>query len=259
MAMSGEGTVIFSVHLELDLEHQDPRLQQRLDDARKELIELTARLRLAATWAVADPVLSASTDSILGAGCSHEIAVLGERAWLGRGCGRGRLGRELTRRFAAARSAGIAVGTLVLRVIYQCFDLDPLLDHGVCAVCGPAIESTSPARKYGSAPTRFGLWHAPSALRIPPRSRWWLPTRWVTRQEIKRAIRERLICHFQIDARQVVTNPAGQLGQIAAVMEYAAGKRDAGLLQVETIGQIARRILAVRTAAPSRSILQPAA
>src|SRR6185369_1925482 len=89
------GTLVLSIHLELDLEDQDRRDEQRLDDIRRQLLELTKANQVPATWAVADPMLSVATDSILAATVGHELAVLGDEAWLGQGCGRGRLSREL--------------------------------------------------------------------------------------------------------------------------------------------------------------------
>ena len=55
--MSGTGTLILSIDVELDLEHQDSRLERRLDDIRTELVNLTRTRGIAATWAVADPTL----------------------------------------------------------------------------------------------------------------------------------------------------------------------------------------------------------
>jgi hypothetical protein len=257
--MSGAGTLILSIDLELDLEHQDNRLQQRLDDLRTRLVDLTKEYRVPATWAVADPALSVATESILATDCGHEIAVLGQRAWLGPGCGRARLGRELARRFAGARKAGIPVGTLALRDVDQILDLDLLLDHGVSAIRGPAVDTPTLARKLGTPPIRFGLWQTPAAVRIPPRTAWWLPAAWAVRHEIKQAIRQQSLAHFEIDAAQIVAAPDHSLGLIAATLEFAAAKREAGLLAIASIGQIAARLLSVRTAAPSRSILQPAA
>ena len=257
--MSGMGTLILSIDLELDLEHQDNRLQQRLDDVRTRLVELTKTYRIPATWAVADPAFSVATESILAAECGHEIAVLGQRAWLGPGCGRARLGRELARRFAGARKAGIPVGTLALRDVDQILDLDLLLDHGICAIRGPAVDTPALARKLGTPPIRFGLWQTPAAVRIPPRTAWWLPASWLVRQEVKQAIRRQTLVHFEIDAAQLVAAPEQSLRLIAATLDYVAAKRDGGLLMIASIGEIAARLLAVRTAAPSRSILQPAA
>lgn len=254
----GTGRLILSVDLELDLAHHEPD-QRRLDEVRKRLVDFTRTLRLPATWAVADPVLSAATESILAAGVGHEIAVLGERAWLGRGCGRVRLERELARRFDNARRAGIAVSTLALRNVEQVLDLDLLLDHGVTAVRGPAVESRQAARKLAAPPIRYGIWQPPAAWKIPPQSAWWTPSGWLIRREIRRAIRQQTILHLEIDAPRLVSAPDQAMTLVTAVLAYAAARRDAGQLEVLTIGQVARQALAERTSAPSRSILRPAA
>jgi len=255
----GTGTLLLSIDLELGLDNQQPQIQRRLDEVRKQLVESTRALRVPATWAVADPTLSAATDSILAAGCGHEIAVLGERAWLGPGCGRVRLGRELTRRFDTARLAGISVATLALRDVEQIPDLDLLLDHGVTAMRGPAVDSLAAVRKWANSPIRFGIWTSPAAWKLPPQTRWWMPASWLVRREIKRAIRRQAIAHLEIDAPRLVAAPEPALALISSVLQYAATKRDAGLLRIQTIGQCAAQDLAERTATPSRSILRPAA
>src|SRR5688500_12177459 len=106
------GTLVLSIDLELDLGHHDRLLTRRLEDVRSQLVTITRTHAMPATWAVADPMLSVASESILSAGCGHELAVLGDQAWLGPGCGRARLARELARRFSAPRKAGIAVSTL---------------------------------------------------------------------------------------------------------------------------------------------------
>jgi len=253
------GTLILSIDIELDLEHHKTPAQRRLDEVRKRLIELSRESNVSATWAVADPMLSAASESILSAGCGHEIAVLGDQAWLGPGCGRDRLARELTRRFSVPRKAGIPVSTLALRNVKQVLDLDLLIDHGVTALCAPPVEHPSIADRVGAPPTRFGLWQPPLAWQLPPRKSWWSPAGWLVRREIKQAIRQRSIVHLQIAALQIVDAPDSSLGIIAALFRYIAGKRDAGHLNVETISRLASRALDCRTAVPSRSILRPAA
>src|SRR5687767_5760915 len=96
--VSRVGTLILSVDLELDWGHQEGYQHERLDEVRRRLVELMRVHALPATWAVADPALSVATESILAANSQHEIAVLGDQAWLGTGWGRIRLGRELARR-----------------------------------------------------------------------------------------------------------------------------------------------------------------
>src|SRR4029079_16344490 len=177
--------LVISIDLELDPEEHDRQLERQLDLVRCELVTLTKAAAVPATWAVADPMLSAATESILAAGCGHEIAVLGDQAWLGPGCGRERLARELTRRFSVPRKAGIPVSTLVLRNVKQVVDLDLLIDHDVTALCAPPVDNPSIASKMGPLPTRFGLWQPPVAWRLPPRKSGWSPAGWLIRREIK--------------------------------------------------------------------------
>jgi len=255
----GLGTLILSIDFELDLDHQVPEMQRRLDAVRGELIDLTRSLRTPATWAVADPVLSAATEPILAAGCGHEIAVLGEPAWLGPGCGRMRLSRELTRRFDSARRAGLQVSTLALRNVEHVVELDLLLEHGVSALRGPTVDTFASAQRLASPPIRFGLWQPPVARKMPPPASWWLPATWLIRREIKRAIRRKSLVHFEIDAPRMVTAPEAALALVSAALRYAAAKRDAGQLAIRTIGELAVEALAQRSAAPTHSIMRPAA
>lgn len=259
MSASGMGTLVLSIDLELDLEHQDMHTERQLDDVRTRLVELTRQHNIAATWAVADPTHSVATESILAAGPNHEIAVLGDQAWLGPGCGRLRLSRELARRFVAARKTGIPVTTLALRNVEQVRDLDLLIDHGVTAIRRPAVDTLSLIRKLHEAPIRFGVWQSPAALHIPPRPVWWAPTLLLIRHEIRRAIRQGTLVHLEIDAQRLITLGEPSLQLVAGTLSNIAAKRDAGLLQIQTINRLAAESLADRAAVPSRSILRPAA
>ena len=69
-----------------------------LETVTAELAERLARYNLPASWAVADPAVSAATERLLHAGAAHEIAILGDRSWVGREAGRARFARELARR-----------------------------------------------------------------------------------------------------------------------------------------------------------------
>ncbi|HEY2412670.1 MAG TPA: hypothetical protein VGI40_10530 [Pirellulaceae bacterium] len=253
------GTLVLSIHLELDLEDQNRRDEQRLDEIRARLIDLTKTSGVSATWAVADPMLSVASESILSAGVGHEVAVLGDEAWLGQGCGRGRLARELARRFSAPRKNGLSVSTLMLRNMTQVGDFDLLIQHGVTAISGPATSQGASTQKAMQPPTRFGIWQPPIALRLPMRSKWWSPATWNVRREIKRTIRKRTVLHLSIDAPRLIGDEDRSLDLVASILRYSAAKRDAGQLSVATIGQLASKALDARAGNPSRSILRPAA
>ncbi len=262
MSMSGGdwvGTLVISIDLELDPQEHNRQLERQLDLIRSELVNLTKVAAVPATWAVADPMLSAATDSILAANCGHEMAVVGVPAWLGPGCGRERLARELTSRFSVPRKAGIPVSTLALRNVEHVADLDLLLKHGVTAVCSSPVDDPSFARKPEQPPLRFGLWQPPDARRLPPQITWWSPAGWLVRREIKRAIRQRSLLHLRFDAPQLISAPGRSLDLVASILRFAAAKRDAGQLAIKTISQLATQALSSRAAHPSRSILQSAA
>jgi hypothetical protein len=252
------GALLLSIDLELDIQTSDPLAEERLDDVRTRLIAETAALGIPATWAVADPVRSAATESILAGGIGHELAVLADRSWVGPGCGRTRLDRELGRRFDAARRSGIPVSTLALRNAPTAVDVDLLLDHGITAIRGPAAATASLARKVGMPPIRFGIWQAPAAWRIPTESRWWFPRSWPVRRELRRAILRGSLLHLDIDAAGLVGQGQG-LAAVQMVLRLIAAEMAAGRLQVETIAAVAQRELRQRDSVPSRSILRGAA
>jgi hypothetical protein len=253
------GTLLLSVDLEPDPAQPDGGLIDRLDQLRRRLIELTGSLAVPVAWAVADPVLSVATESILNAKAGHEIAVLGDRAWLGPGCGRVRLQRELARRFDGSRKAGISVTTLALRNLDQVRELDLLLDHGITALRGPAVPSLGDAHRLSSPPIRYGIWQAPPGWKIPSHSSWWMPAAWSICREVKRATLRESILHLHLDAAQLATSTEHDLQTVFRVLRFAAARREAGQLAITTISQVAANLLAERSTAPSRSILRPAA
>jgi hypothetical protein len=259
MTANRQGTLVLTIDLELDVEHHGGELQRRLDEVRSHLVAMTRAAGVPATWAVADPMLSAASESILAAGVGHEIAVLGDQAWLGPGCGRARLARELNRRFCVPRKAGMLVSSLVLRNVDQVVDLDLLLDHDVKAMCPPPVDQPQAARKLGQPPIRFGLWQPPIAWKLPLMKTWWSPAAWQVRREIKRSIRRQSLLHLRLEALRLVESPDTVLRGLDGMLTYITAKRDRGQLAVATIGSLAIAALDNRAASPSRSILRPAA
>ena len=57
----------------------------------------------------------------------------------------------------------------------------------------------------------------------------------------------------------MVGAPDNSIDVIAAMLRYAAAKREAGQLAIQTIGHLAAQALSDRAATPSRSILRSAA
>lgn len=257
--MAADSRLVLSIDWELEIQHSDPSREQRLDALRPQLLAILNRYEIPATWAVADPRMSVATESILAAAPGHEIAVLGDRSWIGPGAGKTRLARELLRRFDAARHAGIPVHTLATRNVASVADTDLLVAHEVRAIRNPPVAAASDARRLASAPLRYGIWQAPAALAIPGPGAWWAPASWPLTREINLTIARRSTLHLAIDAGQLVDRGSNSLGILEAVFKYVAARRDSGKLAIRTIGQLAEQALAARGSIPTRSILRPAA
>lgn len=249
------GTVAFSIELELAIDRPSLDRHQRLEHLTGILLDQLAQHQLPATWALADPARSAASPAILAQPQGHEIAVLGERTWMGRGAGRLRIQRELGRRFEGARREGLRVDTLVLRNVAEPVDLELLLDHHIAAVSYPAGPSAGGA----AGPLRFGVWHAPAAWRLPLAPKWWLPAGWQANWRLREAVTGRRVLHVAIDGDALVDQEETGLSQVGTILRHVARFQAQGKLHVRTLGALAAENLALRLAQPTRSLLAPAA
>ena len=258
-AISGQGgLILLSIDLELEIGHHSALDESRLGEIRTHLVRQTRQQNLPATWAVADPLHSAASETVLAAGVGHELAVLGDRSWIGQGAGRTRLARELARRFTNARKAGLSVTTLALRNVEQVPDFDLLAGHGVTALRNPAVESAAHASKLASPSMRYGIWQAPMAWCIPPRPRWWMRAAWQIQRQIRLAARRGMTLHLQIDAPRLIATGPEALLVIDSALKRIAAYRNAGRLQVKTLGITAKEWHEHHATKPTRSILRAA-
>ncbi len=247
-----------SIDLELDIHQQTEAYRQRLDDLRNNLITLLEQHQMPATWAVADPAISAATEPIFASTVPHELAVLADRTWFGAGSGRLRLRRELGRRFDRARRAGISLSTLVLRNVDEVSEVDALVEHGISAIRGPARpigETVDPPRSS----LRADIWHQPVAWQLPLQSAWWLPTNWSLKRRIRKAMRQHSAVHLAIDSPRLVEEDGLALGTLRELLGWLAAQQSAGHLQIATLGEIGKQFVEQHAPTPSRSILRPAA
>jgi len=250
--------VTLSIDLELDIHQQTEESRDRLDGIRSELLSLLQQHQLKATWAVADPAISAATDAIFAADRGHEIAVLADRSWFGAGSGRVRLRRELSRRFDRARRCGISLSTLVLRNVDEVTEVDLLLEQGISAIRGPARPIGEAAPIVRTSP-RADIWHLPSAWKLPTQSAWWLPANWSIKRRIRSAARLNLPVHLAIDSPKLVEEDATALENLGELLGWISSQCSNGQLENTTLGSVGKQFVELHVATPSRSILRPAA
>lgn len=252
------GSLVFSIDLELDIEHRVPGDERRLDALSNRLIQLFQRHQAPATWAVADPARSMATDAILAARAPHEIAVLGDRTWIGAAAGRSRSARELARRFDGAREAGIDVSTLALRQTNVGEHHDLLVRHQISTVrCAPNASGGGAVRPEM---LRFSVWQMPVSLRMPIKSRWFgaAASSLTVRHLIQQAIATSRVAHLAIDAPQMLVAENATLQVVERALRFAQRLRDAGSLEITTLREQVRRTAQPRQSAPAHSILRAA-
>ena len=258
------GILAISIDLDLDVQRRGGDQQRSLETIGRQLADLLAQYQLPATWAVADPAVSAATDRILASNPAHEIAVLGDRTWVGPEADRPRFARELTRRVTRGRTAGLAISTLLLRGTELDSHLDLAVKQGITAVA--RAEATPGARWFARtrpeiAPLRFGLWLLPTQLALPCERDWrvWRSPVRRARTELVRAVGEHEVFHLSINGLAAAESSRSTLRALDRLLVDAARLREEGLLLVETVASTARRLSGGRQTVSSRSILQPAA
>jgi hypothetical protein len=224
-----------------------------------QLIELMDTLRLPATWAVSDPAHSAATSQVLESAVPHELAILGDTTWLGAMAGRTRFARELSRRVAQARSAGLSVHTLVPRVASVERDVDLIVKQQITALAG--IDSSTHASRSIAAPRalHYGVWELPITGRLPTKRGWLWSGGWSMWRRIRGAARDASTFHLMIDAASLCEAGRGAQSTVAWLLRRVANYRDRGLVQIETLHMAAARLADVPAVQPQQSILRRAA
>lgn len=252
---NGGAAVSLSIDLELAIGRQTSQGQQRLEAVTAGLVELLDHQGISATWGVSNPALSAAREMILAAKSRQEVAVLGERFWLGDGTSPSRLAQEFQRRFEGARRTGLVVSTLVLRQAAEHLDLNLLLGHGITAVRGPAVAASAHAALTRGGAMRYGLWQVESPILIPLSGSWWQAEPWAFRQLLKNAALREMPLNLVLDAGKMAELSDLGLPVMAAVIRKLGQMQNNEQLRFETLGELSRYHLSRRASQPSRSVL----
>jgi hypothetical protein len=230
-----------------------------LSEVTRQLIDAAERSRLPVTWAVSDPAHSAATPLILRSNVDHEFAILGDANWIGPMAGRTRFARELARRVAQSRGAGIDVHALVPRAASIERNIDLVVKQQITAVAG--VELAQSATRHIATPRalHYGVWEMPVTCRLPQPTTWLSTGAWSTWRRIRRAAKDASTFHLVIDAPSVCEEGRRARNAVAWLMRRVATLRDRGLVRVETLHGAASRLAAVPTVKPQQSILRRAA
>jgi hypothetical protein len=253
------GHFLVTVQLDPVADAHTTQQNYELADITRQLIEIMDTHRLPATWAVSDPAHSAATPHILRSEVAHELAILGDANWIGPLAGRTRFARELSRRIAQARSAGIGVHSLVPRVASIEPHIDLVVKQHITAVAGVEIQPPSTRQITTPRALHYGVWELPVACYLPRPTTWFSSGKWSIWRCIRRASRDAATYHLLIDAPSICNEGRRARNTVTWLMRRVANLRDRGMVGVETLHKAAARWAAVPGAKPQQSILRRAA
>jgi hypothetical protein len=250
--LDGEKVVSLSIDLELPIGLQTAQGQARLEELTLSLVDLFDQHGVSATWGVSNPALSAATEVIRSAILPQEIAVLGERFWLGAGTTPSRLAQEFERRFEGARRAGIKVSTLVLREAPEHLDLSVLLSHRITGIRGPAASASAEKVGHRVGAMRYGIWQVQGPVQVPLLGSWWQAEPSAFRQ---RLAHQEAALHLVLDAGKMAGLRDLGLPAVAATMRKLGQMTSRKEVRFATFGELAAENLSRRSSHPSRSVL----
>lgn len=245
-----------NVTVQLDSTADDRSLErhQELAIVARQMIATMDRGRIPATWSVNDPAYSAATSLILKSAVEHEIALLGHASWVGPTAGRTRFARELSRRIAQARCAGLDVKTFAPSVASIEGQIDLIVKQNITAIAG-LKRSLRPSD--GARALHYHVWEVPVTATLPTKAGWFNSARRGLYRRIERSASEAGTFHLLIDATAFAADNHDQ-ALVTWLMERVATLRDRGLVRIETLSQTAARLSDVPAVSPQRSILRVA-
>ena len=254
------GALTISIDVQLPTQAMVWTANRDLDSIAGPLIDAFNCYRLPATWGLADPARSPLVARLRQLPGEHEVAVLGEAAWLGSPLSRADFGSELSRRVLAARAAGLSISTLMPSGAILDDHLDVVLKYEISAVRGVVDVHGRAARPAQPNPLHYGLWEVPAALSLPGSSHW-LPgggLGWKARRQIDRAATNGTVFHLVIDAAAFATAGASALKTLHRVLRHAEHRLDDRRIDVLTLAALAERLSPPRRGVASKSILRTA-
>lgn len=229
-------SITLSLDLELEIGRATATHAQRLDDLTPDLVALLDSHGIAATWGLADPARSAATDAILASRLPHEIAVLGDRSWLGWGAGGSRANRELARRIAGAAGRQIGVRSLVLHNESSIACGLPLADLGIAAVRQPIGHQTTRPNVIMGTSHRLKVADPVQRLALPS---WWS---WFDHDSHPSArLRRRgarttpTVYHFGLDAQQLCSAGPRALSRLDTLLADLSRLRREQGIELQTL------------------------
>ena len=233
--------------------------QSGLDSLQK-LLGLFQQARLPAAWGFSDPASNRFVTDLVAEPEMHEVVLLGDTSWISRDAGRKGFCQHLVRRVSTAHQAGCELSTLAIYDGELTSDYDLLAKHQISMVRYPRRKRRSKAHSQRHRSLRYGLWEAPSAVRVSPRTPVlaWQPNR-VVKRVIRRTIRYGGVGHLVLDLTAGQYRTSRGMNFVAQVLKTVVRYQRLGHLQVCTLRDLAAQWRPRQHVVKSGSLLRVAA
>lgn len=224
----------------------------------RELFQLFDSRGLPATWAAgrihARQVSCCARDS----GGSHEVAVLGNADWLPAENNRRTFYRTLVERMRGFRDERVPVTTLAMDDVDLFDHLDLLVKHRISMLRCRSTTAVTVARNLQPRSLRFGVWQAPTALRLSAHG----STGWWAERKLLRAIRQCSrqggIVHLLARADELLDHRRYS-SLLERLLQNVADRVQQDSLQCLTLQQLSRHVQQRPARLTSQSLLGRAA
>lgn len=257
MSSRERGVLVVTVDVPLaaDIASSDPRVAGTIGWLR----DLLDHLQLPASWGCAEAALPVAGRFLADTPARHELALVGDAAWLGHPCGRKRFARGLDARVATARSAGAPATTLFAHHTIRRNYVDLLIKRGLSAVRG----GWDPYPGAGGSPwaAHYGLWLFPASPALPRGNDRFTMRAWSALQNrsLVRLADRGGYAQWDIDLGRLLCAGTPERDAVKRTLIKAERLRSQDRLGVYNMTGWVQRHRAVRLMRPSQSILRRAA
>lgn len=264
-AMKSDGVLSFSIDSS-DVAQGSQSTTESTESLTSELLALFNAHGVTATWAFANPAASPLARRIAAGPRPHDLAILVASGGAGKGAADADdASRTVLKRLHAAAAAGMSISTVATTGAWHSRSTDLLAKQGISVVRGTqplrdlGKKSTATLR-HGAQALRYGLWHIPATVAIRG-GRWIANLTQFSRvkRSIERTASHSGHCHVQIDAASLTCGDVSMaIRQLDRVLRQADRLRKADQIALETLAEVAQRLLPRRTSVAARSILRAA-
>ena len=230
------------------------------------LLRLASQLdhaRIPATWAFPAVRQSEAMQLLLGRIPAADLALLGERHWIGNVISRSVLSQTLDERISLLKELGKHPSSVCLVRATISQHLDLLVKHKIPWIIEDTAMSSNGSRNLkkqaGFRPknSRYGLWIAEPAVSLPGHSTWNRAWQSVSiRSQLKALVSQPGFRIVRIRLAELIESPASW-SQLEQLIRTAGRWRARGKLRVESLAGLTLSLRPIRTA-PMRSILRAA-